>query len=125
MAAIFLSYRHVDPDQKLASELTNYLARHNISYFVDTQIRISEEWSRVIDREFRACESVAVFLSAESVRSGPMVTRTSRKSCAAKRRICHTAIAGPMLLSIRWCMTLYFPRLPGKRRTTSSLLPIG
>jgi hypothetical protein len=86
MAAIFLSYRHVDPVQKLATELTNYLAKHKISYFVDTQIRISEEWSRVIDRELRACESVAVFLSAESIRSD-MVNQEVKLAHELSKRI--------------------------------------
>ena len=55
MAAIFISYRHVDPDQKLAAELAAYLAQNKISCFVDSDIRISQEWSGVIDSEIRAC----------------------------------------------------------------------
>jgi hypothetical protein len=69
MAAIFISYRHVDPDQKLASDLAKYLTERRVSYFVDTQLRISQEWVEVIDRELRGCESLVVLLSSESIRS--------------------------------------------------------
>jgi len=69
MAEVFISYRHVDPDQKMAAELAKYLAERQTSYFVDTEIRIGLEWVKVIDRELRDCRALVVLLSAESIRS--------------------------------------------------------
>jgi Cdc6-like AAA superfamily ATPase len=69
MADVFISYRQVDPDQKLAAELGNYLGRSRISHFIDTGIRIGQKWIEVIDRELRTCKSLVVLLSSESIRS--------------------------------------------------------
>jgi hypothetical protein len=59
MAEVFISYRHFDPDQKLAAELSKYLAEHQVCHFVDTEIRIGQEWVKVIDRELRHCASLS------------------------------------------------------------------
>lgn len=69
MAEVFISYRHVQPDQQLAAELASYLTEHQVAPFVDTEIRIGQEWVRVIDRELRACASLVVLISADSIRS--------------------------------------------------------
>jgi hypothetical protein len=69
MAEVFISYRHVRPDQELAAALAGFLASHRVAYFVDTELRIGQEWVKVIDRELRACQSLVVLLSAESIRS--------------------------------------------------------
>jgi len=69
MADVFISYRHVSPDQDLAAELAKYLDERKVSYFVDKKIRIGEKWVKVIDRELRACESLVVLISADSIRS--------------------------------------------------------
>ena len=69
MAEVFLSYRHVKPDQDLAVELSKYLRENGVSHFVDTEIRIGQEWVSVIDCELRACRSLVVLLSSESIRS--------------------------------------------------------
>jgi hypothetical protein len=69
MAEVFISYRHVNPDQELAAELAHYLRERRVSHFVDTEIRIAEKWVEVIDRELRACQSLVVLLSSESIRS--------------------------------------------------------
>jgi hypothetical protein len=69
MADVFISYRHVRPDQDLAAELKNYLNENRVSHFIDTELRISQNWIEVIDRELRACQSLVVLLSSESIRS--------------------------------------------------------
>src|SRR2546423_787785 len=69
MARVFVSYRHVSPDQDLAAELTNFLTQNNISFFADTRIMVGQKWVEVIDRELRACEFLVVFLSSDSIRS--------------------------------------------------------
>jgi hypothetical protein len=69
LAEVFISYRHVRPDQVLAAELAKHLAAHRISYFVDSQLRIGDKWIKVIERELQACQSLVVLLSSESIRS--------------------------------------------------------
>ncbi len=69
MADVFISYRHILPDQDLADHLAGYLAKNRITYFVDSKIPVGQEWVKVIDRELRACKSLVVLLSAESLRS--------------------------------------------------------
>ena len=69
MAAVFISYRHLKPDEDLAAELVTYLAGQGVSYFVDTRLQIGQKWVEVIDREIRACQALVVLLSANSIRS--------------------------------------------------------
>jgi hypothetical protein len=86
MADVFISYRHVSPDQDLAAELATYLGTHGVSCFVDTEIRIAEEWVKVIDRELRASKALVVLLSADSIRSDA-VRYEVKLAHEAKRRI--------------------------------------
>jgi len=86
MAEVFISYRHVDPDQKLAAELAKYFAERQVSHFVDTEIRIGQEWVKVIDRELRECQALVVLLSAESIRSD-MVGHEVKLAREWKKRI--------------------------------------
>jgi hypothetical protein len=69
MADVFISYRHVKPDQDLAEELKNYCIQAGVSHFIDTRLRIGQKWIEEIDRELFACRSLVVLLSAESIRS--------------------------------------------------------
>jgi hypothetical protein len=69
MAQVFISYRHVVPDEQLAGELASYFDEHNITYFKDTGIRIGTRWIDEIDNQLRACQSMVVFLSQESILS--------------------------------------------------------
>jgi hypothetical protein len=69
MAEVFISYRHISPDQDLAARLANYLAKRRVTHFLDTDIRLGQEWVKVIDRELRAAKSLIVLLSPDSIRS--------------------------------------------------------
>jgi hypothetical protein len=69
MADVFISYRHVKPDEQLAGALKDYFTECRVSHFIDTGLRIGENWIEVIDRELRVCQSLIVLLSAESIRS--------------------------------------------------------
>jgi len=69
MAEVFISYRHIKPDEDLALELATYLSDRTVSHYIDTELRISQNWIEVIDRELRACQSLVVLLSSESIRS--------------------------------------------------------
>ena len=69
MAEVFISNRHVAPDQDLARELSSYLTTQAVPHFIDTRIGLSQNWVEVIDRELTACNSLVVLLSADSIRS--------------------------------------------------------
>jgi hypothetical protein len=69
MPKVFISYRHVAPDQELAAELARFLEGNGLSVFVDTRIRIGQEWVDEIDRQLRSAQHFVVLLSSESIRS--------------------------------------------------------
>jgi hypothetical protein len=69
MAEVFISYRHVVPDQDLATKLSESLESHGVSCFRDTEILMGENWVQTIERELRNCESFVVLLSVDSIRS--------------------------------------------------------
>lgn len=69
MSQVFLSYRHIPPDEELAQGLCAYLAERGLRVFLDKQIRIGLDWVAEIDRQLRASESFVVFLSEDSIRS--------------------------------------------------------
>lgn len=69
MSQVFISYRHVPPDEELAERLCAYLQERGLRVFLDKQIRIGLDWVAEIDRQLRASDSFVVFLSEESIRS--------------------------------------------------------
>lgn len=69
MSQVFLSYRHVPPDEQLAEGLCAYLEERGLRVFIDKQIRVGLDWVAEIDRQLRASDSFVVFLSEGSVRS--------------------------------------------------------
>jgi hypothetical protein len=86
MADVFICYRHVKPDEDLAAELGNYFTKHRVSHFIDTGLRIGQNWIEVVDRELRACQSLIVLLSSESIRSD-MVRQEVRLAYQLNKRI--------------------------------------
>lgn len=69
MSQVFISYRHVPPDEQLAEQLRAYLEEQGLRVFVDKQIRVGRDWVEEIDRQLRASDSFVVFLSEDSIRS--------------------------------------------------------
>src|SRR4051812_38627536 len=69
VSQVFLSYRHVEPDERLAEGLCAFLQQRGLRVFLDKQIRISLDWAMEIDRQLRASDSFVVFLSEDSIRS--------------------------------------------------------
>ena len=69
MSKIFVSYRHVDPDQQLAGQLVTALkaAGHNV--FWDTTIEVGQLWADEIEQNLRDSQFFVVLVSAESMRS--------------------------------------------------------
>ena len=69
MSQIFLSYRHVPPDEELAEGLCAYLQERGLRVFIDKQIEVASDWVVEIDRQLRASNVFVVFLSEASIRS--------------------------------------------------------
>ena len=69
MSQVFLSYRHVQPDEELAEGLCAYLQARGLRVFLDRQIRVGLDWVAEIDRQLRASDAFVVLLSEESIRS--------------------------------------------------------
>ncbi|MGI8961687.1 MAG: toll/interleukin-1 receptor domain-containing protein [Bryobacteraceae bacterium] len=69
MPNVFISYSHVSPDQDLASRLVGSLEANGVTVFVDTKIRIGEDWVEQIDRQLRNSQYFVVLLSAASIQS--------------------------------------------------------
>jgi AAA-like domain/TIR domain len=69
MPKVFISYRHLKPDEELATECARFLEGHGLDVFMDTRIRIGQEWVEEIDRQLRSSQYLIVLLSAQSIRS--------------------------------------------------------
>jgi AAA domain-containing protein/TIR domain-containing protein len=69
VSQVFLSYRHVPPDEQLAEGLFAFLQQQGLRVFLDKQIRVGLDWVAEIDRQLRASDSFVVFLSEDSIRS--------------------------------------------------------
>lgn len=69
MPNVFISYSHVSPDQDLVSQLAGCLEANGVTVFLDTKIRIGEDWVEQIDRQLRNSQYFVVVLSAASVES--------------------------------------------------------
>ncbi|MGH8577204.1 MAG: toll/interleukin-1 receptor domain-containing protein [Gammaproteobacteria bacterium] len=66
---VFISYRHVDPDQGLADELYRSLVARGHEVFIDKRISIGTEWAREIQQAIAKARFFVVVLSAESILS--------------------------------------------------------
>lgn len=69
MRQVFLSYRHVPPDEQLAERLCGHLQERGLRVFFDKQIKVGLDWVAEIDRQLRASDAFVVFLSEDSIRS--------------------------------------------------------
>ncbi len=69
MSQIFLSYRHVLPDEHLAEGLCAFLEARGLRVFLDKQIKVGLDWVAEIDRQLRASDRFVVLLSEASIRS--------------------------------------------------------
>jgi len=64
VSQVFLSYRHVPPDEELAEGLCAYLTERGLRVFIDKQIQVGLDWVAEIDRQLRASDSFVVLLSS-------------------------------------------------------------
>ena len=70
MAQVFISYRHVEPDQSLANELATIGKQHRV--FIDSQIPLGKEWGDVIDEHLATADFLTALVSEDAAAS-PMV----------------------------------------------------
>jgi len=66
---IFISYRHVEPDQNLAQFLVDCFQRSGLDVFIDTQMLTGTRWIDEIEGQLRSADFFVVLLSKESIRS--------------------------------------------------------
>ncbi|SJM93811.1 hypothetical protein CRENPOLYSF2_3630002 [Crenothrix polyspora] len=66
---VFISYRHVKPDEDLALAIEQKLTGEGCKVFVDRRMLIGTEWATEIDRQLNAADFFVVLLSSESIRS--------------------------------------------------------
>ncbi|MGZ8214112.1 MAG: alpha/beta fold hydrolase [Methylosarcina sp.] len=66
---VFISYRHVKPDEDVALALEAALIQDGCQVFVDRRMLVGTEWAIEIDRQLQAAQIFIVLLSTESIRS--------------------------------------------------------
>ena len=66
---IFISYRHVNPDEDLAKFLVDFLEQRGHRVFIDNQMLIGIDWVKDIESHIKAAEAFLVLLSKDSIRS--------------------------------------------------------
>jgi len=79
MPRIFISYkRNNDPDVRLARLLRDHFARKGHDVFMDTEIAIGADWSRVIGDELEKADFLVALLSSEAVTSEMIAAEIAR-----------------------------------------------
>jgi hypothetical protein len=66
---IFISYRHIEPDQNLAQFLVDCFQRGGLEVFIDHQMLTGTRWIDEIEGQLRSSDFFVVLLSKESIRS--------------------------------------------------------
>jgi hypothetical protein len=66
---VFISYRHISPDQDFAGFLEGYLKSRGLDVFIDTQMLVGDKWVEEIERQIRSSNFFVALLSADSIRS--------------------------------------------------------
>ena len=69
MSQVFISYAHVNPDQKLAAELSQFMEENGFNVFVDSKIRLGQDWVEQIDFQLRSSTHFIALLSPSSIKS--------------------------------------------------------
>jgi hypothetical protein len=69
MSKVFVSYRHVEPDQTLARRIVEALSAAGHAVFWDTDHKVGQRWAEVIERNLRDSRVFVVLVSQESMRS--------------------------------------------------------
>jgi hypothetical protein len=64
---VFISYKHLSPDQDLAGFLEGYLRGQRLDVLIDTQMLVGDKWVEEIERRIRASGFFVALLSADSI----------------------------------------------------------
>jgi hypothetical protein len=96
VSQIFISYRHVKPDEELAASLKTFFASRGYETFIDTGIRIGEDWAAAIDRALRETDFFIVLLSEHSI-----VSDMVRKEIALAHELAKASARRPRTLPVR------------------------
>jgi hypothetical protein len=68
--SVFISYKHdVQPDVRLAGAVLGRLREAGHDVFIDSQIKVGDDWSTVIEEKVRSAEYLIVFLSPAAAAS--------------------------------------------------------
>lgn len=67
--SIFISYRHVDPDESFALFLERRLRERGYPVFIDQRMRVGTLWADEISRQIRRAKHFIILLSKDSIRS--------------------------------------------------------
>src|SRR5262249_8994367 len=109
MKRVFISYRHVKPDEDLVRALVDALSSAGFDTFVDRRITVGSDWVAEIDKEIRGASAFIVLLSQNSIASD-MVREEIRLAhellCAGKLRILPIRVAfdGPLPYDLGFCL---------------------
>jgi len=96
VSQIFISYRHVKPDAELAASLKKSFASRGHETFIDTGIRVGEDWAAAIDRALRDTDFFIVLLSEVSI-----VSDMVRKEIALAHELAKASPTRPRILPVR------------------------
>jgi len=69
MSQVFISYAHVNPDQDIAAKLHRVIEANGFNVFVDSKIRLGQNWAEQIDLQLRSSTHFVALLSAASIKS--------------------------------------------------------
>lgn len=69
MSQVFISYAHISPDRDLAAELHRLLESNGLNVFVDSKIRLGQNWVEQVDVQLRTSTHFIALLSAASIKS--------------------------------------------------------
>ena len=69
MKNVFISYRHVEPDQSLAHSIATSLTKRHLKVFVDTKMLVGTKWVKEIEKQIRMAHYFIALLSKDSIRS--------------------------------------------------------
>ena len=86
VSKVFVSYRHVAPDQGLAQHFVRRLEGAGHRVFWDQQIEVGQRWAEFIEARIREAEALVVLLSAESIRSDMIREEVKRAHRRTGRR---------------------------------------
>ena len=96
MSNIFISYRHVEPDQTLARSIEQRFTACHHKVFIDTQMLVGTKWAAEIERRLKAAEFFIVLISKDSIRSDML-----RREVEMAHEIVNSPNGGLSILPVR------------------------